>query len=37
MMHCHDSNVIDIRDTENPAYTFDNMSSNEWQIVEETV
>ena len=37
MMHCRDGNVIDIRDTENPAYTFDNVASNEWQIVEESV
>ena len=34
MMHCHDGNVIDIRKTENVAYTFCNIASDEWMIIE---
>ena len=35
MMHCRDGRVIDIRETDNPAYTFTNVASREWQVVEE--
>ena len=35
MMHCRDGRVLDIRETDNPAYTFTNVASREWQVVEE--
>lgn len=35
MMHCRDGKVLDIRETDNPAYTFTNIASREWQVVEE--
>lgn len=35
MMHCRDGKVLDIRETDNPAYTFSNVASNDWMIVEE--
>ena len=34
MMHCHDGKVKDIRQTENVAYTFSNIASNDWEVVE---
>lgn len=35
MMHCRDGQVIDIRQTDNVAYTFDNVASRDWMVVEE--
>lgn len=35
MMHCRDGRVVDIRDTDNPAYTLTNMASKDWEIVVE--
>lgn len=37
MMHCRDGNVIDIRNTENPAYTFSNVASCDWLVVEQSI
>lgn len=34
-MHCKDGRVLDIRETENPEYTFGNIASDEWIIAEE--
>ena len=34
MMHCRDGRVLDIRDSENMAYTLDNIASHDWQIVQ---
>jgi len=28
MMHCHDGRVLDIRNTDDPAYTFTNIASS---------
>lgn len=35
MMHCHDGKVLDIRNTDDPAYTFTNIASSGWKIVDE--
>lgn len=35
MMHCRDGRVLDIRETDNPAYTFSNIASNTWEVVNE--
>ena len=35
MMHCHDGKVLDIRETDDPAYTFTNIASSGWKIVDE--
>lgn len=35
MMHCKDGNVIDIRQTDNPAYTFTNIAERDWRVVVE--
>ena len=32
MMYCQDGKVLDIRQTDNPAYTFDNVAANDWEI-----
>lgn len=34
MMHCHDGKVIDIRQTDNVAYTFSNIAEKTWMVVE---
>lgn len=34
MMYCHDGKVKDIRETGNVAYTFSNIASNDWEVVE---
>jgi len=34
-MHCHDGKILDIRETDDVFYTFDNITSSEWLIVEE--
>lgn len=34
MMHCHDGQVIDVRETDNPAYTFTNIAQRDWMVVE---
>lgn len=35
MMHCKDGRVLDIREMENPDYTFSNIVSDEWILAEE--
>lgn len=35
MMHCRNGEVLDIRQTDNPAYTFSNIASRDWMVVEE--
>lgn len=35
MMHCYDGRVINLLDTEMPEYTFNNMASEEFLVVEE--
>ena len=37
MMHCWDGKVLDIRNTDNPEYTFTNIASSTWKIVDEVV
>jgi hypothetical protein len=34
MMYCRDGRVLDIRETDNVAYTFSNIASNDWEVVE---
>lgn len=34
MMYCHDGRVLDIRETDNVAYTFSNIASKDWEVVE---
>lgn len=34
MMHCKDGKILDIRETDNPAFTFSNVASDKWQVVE---
>jgi len=34
MMHCKDGKILDIRETDNPAFTFSNVASDEWQVME---
>lgn len=34
MMHCQNGDVIDIRQTANPSFTFDNIATNDWEIIE---
>lgn len=33
MMHCRDGKVINILDTDLPAYTFSNIAQRDWMIV----
>lgn len=35
MMYTRDGDVLDIRLTDNPAYTFSNIASNDWEVVSE--
>ena len=35
MMHCKDGEVIDLRDTERPEYTFTNMASEDFMVADE--
>jgi hypothetical protein len=35
MMHCADGSVIDIRETDNVAFTFDNVASHCWEIIKD--
>lgn len=35
MMHCKDGEVIDLRDTERPEYTFANMASDKFVVADE--
>jgi hypothetical protein len=35
MMHCRDGSISDIRETENPAYTFTNVAARDWMVVNE--
>ena len=34
MMHCRDGSVTDIRQTDNPAYTFTNIAQRDWMVSE---
>ena len=34
MIHCRDGKVLDIRETDNPAYTFSNVASGDWMVVD---
>lgn len=33
MMHCRSGRAIDIRETDNVSYTFDNVASCDWMVV----
>lgn len=33
-MYCKDGKVLDIRETDNVAYTFSNIASHDWEVVE---
>lgn len=33
-MHCRDGRVIDIRDSEEPGYTFSNVAETRWEVCE---
>lgn len=33
-MHCRDGKVLDIRETDCPAYTFTNIAQRDWMVVE---
>ena len=33
MMYCHDGKSLDIRETENVAYTFSNIASKDWIVL----
>ena len=35
MIHCRNGNILDIRQTDNPAYTFSNIASKDWIIDEK--
>lgn len=35
MIHTKDGEELDIRQTDRPEYTFDNIASDEWQIADE--
>ena len=35
VMHCKDGTELDIRETERPEYTFDNICSDEWMIAHD--
>lgn len=35
MMHTKDGEVLDIRQTDRPFYTFSNITSDEWQIADK--
>lgn len=35
MMHTKDGEVLDIRQTDRPFYTFSNIASDEWQIADK--
>ena len=34
MMHCKDGRILDIRKTDNPAFTFNNVAADDWEIVD---
>lgn len=33
MMHCEDGTVLDIRETDNPKFTFDNIAASDWVVI----
>lgn len=35
MMHCHDGRVLDIRETDNTAYTFSSIIEQDWEVIPE--
>lgn len=37
MMHSKDGSALDIRQTQNPGYTFTNIASTDWKICEPRV
>lgn len=34
MMYCHDGKALDIRETDNVAYTFSNIASKDWIVLD---
>lgn len=36
MMHCKDGKVLDIRETDDPSYTFDNVAAHDWEVMTMT-
>ena len=36
IMHCKDGRELDIRETDRPEYTFENIASDEWVIANES-
>lgn len=34
MIHCRDGSVLDIRHTDDPAFTFSNIAAEDWEIVK---
>lgn len=36
MIHTRDGEILDIRETKNPSYTFDNIASNDWEVMQST-
>lgn len=37
MMHSKDGAALDIRQTQNPGYTFNNIASKDWEVCEPCV
>ena len=35
MMHCREGSVLDIRETDHVAYTFENVAAKDWEIVDD--
>ncbi len=35
MMHCHDGKILDIRETDNVAYTFSNIAEKTWMVIDD--
>lgn len=35
MMYCYDGRVLDIRETDNTAYTFSSIVEQDWEVVPD--
>ena len=35
IMHCSNGEILDIRKTENVAYTFTNIATNDWEVLPD--
>ena len=35
MIHTREGAILDIRETDNPAYTFTNVAAKDWEVVDE--